>query len=694
MSIEHQQRALGDLISEAERGTLLLPNFQRDFVWKADEARMLAASLLINIPCGSLLISKGQRKDFAARQVGKRASQSSTAETPTDFLLDGQQRLSVVRCLFSDPFYQDWVQEWDSTFRSLAVRWAVRVRFSGTDPDLFGLSDLKFTGLPPEPDLLTDALISYSVTKTKGFDNWWHPAFMASSSPAERDVKITEGAVADGVAPMWLLTSDESAVLVQALRDIAEQRRRHLFAQYKDGTLDEERFADLLRHGETWSGVSRDDVDERLRDRRSEWVQAVAAFLRDVRSFRFSTIELTSDELPKAIAIYEAINRGGSPLTPFDLVTARFASSGSTGEALQEQLREEIESWDPEIPVHLSTDTVTTAWSPADRVSLINGELTTPFKNQFLQILAINPLAQNPVGRALKVDEIKQQRVLRLSSEQIESGWRHSTRSVIQAWRFLQLRCGIKDEGSLRNKLLILPIAYVLGAQESGEPEASTLNKIEYWYWASVLTDTYTRSQNELAVHDAAALGDWVYGAISNPFKARGDQILAVDGYSSRATLLRQDDERVGADADLYLLQLVLALGGRDILEDRRLSAHQDDLHDHHLIPLGTATTVGQSSSEIRRSKDDETARLLNSPLNRAYILGETNLKIGSRALAQYMNGISDQVKSSLYFSANDSFLQPGGGGDFLAWARGVLGYRFDAIRTAAINRMSALVHS
>lgn len=79
MSVEYASRTLAQLVVEADDGQILLPNFQRQFVWSADAHRSLAASVLINIPCGSLLLVKGKTDDFSSRRVGFNHS-----DTPPD----------------------------------------------------------------------------------------------------------------------------------------------------------------------------------------------------------------------------------------------------------------------------------------------------------------------------------------------------------------------------------------------------------------------------------------------------------------------------------------------------------------------------------------------------------------------------------------------------------------------------------
>lgn len=662
MSIEHATRTLATLITESNSGQVLLPNFQRSYVWKPDDHRSLAASILLGVPCGSLLMVSGKSTDFASRKVGLTHSETAGKEFNCDFLLDGQQRASTIRSIFSDTFQTEWIAAWGATFTALKNRWSIRIVPSVDDPDLFGYTALRFVGLQPEPDLIADALVQHNIYKTKGLESWFHPAFQSNLGKKERHLAIGVGAAADGVAPLWEVTesgADDDGPIKIALQRIADDRRDELFAAYKDDALDPVEFSDLLRAGETWLDLTEDKVRDRLGDRRAEWIQKVLKVITDPNVFKLGTIELTQDELPKAIAIFEAINRGGTPLTPFDLVAARYAR-GQSASSLPEMIQGCIEKYDDAVPEALS-GTADRKWSASGRVALVDDSLTTAFKTQFLQVLVmLRRLATDP-DVEFSVDDIKAQKVLNLSATEIDAGWETATNAVLAAWRFLQIRCGVKDEGSLRNKLLILPLAMVL---RNADVTASTYNKAEYWYWTSVLSDTYTARQNENSVTDTNLLLGWIEDNNKRPFASREERVLNDEGYSNKDTLLRKgDDERVGTDVGLYLLQLTLALGGQDIELKRKLNADTDQLQDHHLVPLGTATTIGQSTKSIRQGKTG-IANLLNSPLNRVYQSAATNQNIGTKSIAQYMKGLPASVKSSLFLSVDDEqFLQAQGDG-------------------------------
>lgn len=689
MSIDHSTRTLATLISDSNNAQLLLPNFQRSYVWKADDAKSLAASILLGVPCGSLLLVSGRNTDFASRKVGLIHSEVGSHEYACSFLLDGQQRASTIRALFSDVFEGDWDAAWQETFSALKNRWSVRIIPGDDDPDLFGYKTLRFNGLQPEPDLIADALVQHSIYKTKDTASWFHPGHQVNLGKKERHLTIGMGAASQGLLPLWEVTGSgktEDGPIKVALKRIADDRREELFAAFKDDTLDKEAFADLVRAGETWETLSEEKVRDRLTDRRADWIQSVLKVITDASDFRLGTIELTQDELPKAIAIFEAINRGGSPLTPFDLVTARYAR-GQAANSLPEMIQARVEAYDEAVPESLS-GSADRKWSASGRVALVGDTLTTAFKSQFLQVLVmLRRLAEQP-DHEFSVDDIKAQRVLALSAADIDAGWLEATNAILAAWRFLQIRCGVKDEGSLRNKLLILPIALALREDNVSK---SVYDRVEYWYWTSVLTATYTTRQNENSVTDTNYLLSWIKHPDKNPFASREERVLNDAIYSDKESLLRRgEEERVGTDVGLYLLQLTLALGGQDIALQRKLNADTDDLQDHHLIPLGTATTVGQSTKAIRKGKD-KLAELLNSPLNRVYQSSATNQAIGAKSISQYMKDLPMAVRSSLYLPVDDGQFLQAPEEAFQKHVQTLLETRFVNLAGAIINRLSAL---
>ena len=681
MALEYGSRALAEIVRQAEDGEVLLPNFQRGFVWNQDAQAAIASSVLLQIPAGSLLLIRGEQTDYECRGIGSTKRYDNVSESAScEFLLDGQQRLTTLRQVFSDPFAKDWQDVHRATYNSLRVRWSLQLVPEDSDDDLFGHGPLKFTGLAVEPDLIRDALNRHPIWLTKGQDKWYHPSFKKEAASRARALAIGQAAADEGAVPLWEVVGGDVATAEVAVKRISRGQFDRLKAELEDGTLDEQMRQELADESGFGQLATSEQLIEQLRDRRAEWETAVMTVIRGVREYRLSTIVLTKDELSKAIVIFEAINRGGSPLTPFDLIAARFAKAGSKNEALPALISAQLDGFTQDIPASL--ETTTDQWVALRGVMRVDDELTTIFKTHFLQVLS-----SLKHGAPTTVEHLKQTTFLQLSPDEIRMNWAAATDAVAAAWRFLQIRCGVPKEGALRNKLVVLPIAVSLKSVEN--PDAAVYAKIEYWYWCSVLTSNYTQRQNERSVEDINQLRRWVTGEIANPFRSLKERVLADPQYSDVDTLLRSGDDTISSDVGLYLLQLVTSLGGQDPIRGKRIKVWIDDIEDHHLIPLGSVATVGESTKAIRRGEKEE-HRILNSPLNRAYILKESNRAIAAKSLSQYMSGVPKSVKASLFFTGDTSFV-PTEGRSSTEHARAVLASRFHSIRTAVVNHLSRL---
>lgn len=78
---------LSTLLDQIDNGTVLLPEFQRGYVWNRDQVRGLLRSMYLGHPVGSLLLWETSAEDTAVR--------GGSARSGTHLLLlDGQQRIT------------------------------------------------------------------------------------------------------------------------------------------------------------------------------------------------------------------------------------------------------------------------------------------------------------------------------------------------------------------------------------------------------------------------------------------------------------------------------------------------------------------------------------------------------------------------------------------------------------------------
>jgi hypothetical protein len=85
-----------ELASRILTGDILLPKFQRDFVWSKEQILELWDSISKNYPVGSVLLWRSREELKAERSIADLKIAQTKEDYPVNYLLDGQQRLSSV----------------------------------------------------------------------------------------------------------------------------------------------------------------------------------------------------------------------------------------------------------------------------------------------------------------------------------------------------------------------------------------------------------------------------------------------------------------------------------------------------------------------------------------------------------------------------------------------------------------------
>lgn len=99
---------VGKLVEEIAEGKIVLPDFQRDFVWDPDHVRELVVSVLGDYFIGSMLMLEDFRKDdcpFALRMIYgvKDVNKFAEVRPVVNVILDGQQRATALFYALKQP---------------------------------------------------------------------------------------------------------------------------------------------------------------------------------------------------------------------------------------------------------------------------------------------------------------------------------------------------------------------------------------------------------------------------------------------------------------------------------------------------------------------------------------------------------------------------------------------------------------
>lgn len=88
------------LLSRIEEGDIIIPAFQRGFVWDQEQAMELLDSIYNNYPIGSILLWNSFERLKSTRNIGGFLIPDRDPQLPVNYVLDGQQRLTVIYAVF------------------------------------------------------------------------------------------------------------------------------------------------------------------------------------------------------------------------------------------------------------------------------------------------------------------------------------------------------------------------------------------------------------------------------------------------------------------------------------------------------------------------------------------------------------------------------------------------------------------
>lgn len=667
---------LDSILKMEDEGGLFLPNFQRQFRWERGRQEKLLASYIVGIPVGGILLLEGQGDEFASRKLCYREENRAEPDEDCIYLLDGQQRISTLKSVFFD-FFRDpdnWKEEWDNLYPKLRNRWFLNLKADDEELDIFGLNNLTFDKDSihrRDASDMENHIVCQRILINEG-GMWYNPQFINSEIPDLKENRnmvlqyIAEEAASDNWVPLFSIRSEDPVPLHESVVEIiAERRVRELKAKVSDGAAS---IVELLKAVEpSIEGYvdSEPDRVEKAWDRLAKrWITSIQSMLEGLISNKVPRIKLERNEIDRAVSIFDNMNKGGTPLSTFDLVVARAAQERPLDESLTDRINSLLER-DFVLPESLTHDLIEapSSWA-AENAGVLNDDTppTTATRKQFLNILSLltNGLGNDLSG--LKVIHIKKKEHLGLSSEEINRKADDAVIALQRAIAFIQMRCGVISINDVSYDLTILPIAYCLFDDRFWNSKSS-LDKIEYWYWSSILSGHYREKQNPRCIEDTKILFKWLSDGGGDPFEDRFNRVLEAGGYSDKRMLLRKiaQPEQYGVPGAVKetILQYVLSRQPHDFLpKDEfptpvRLSSWNFAISSklenangevlemkkeaHHICPVADATKIGETAKSVRGSKE----HVLNSPVNLTYISSEANRRIRDKHPSEYIDYIS-----------------------------------------------------
>lgn len=659
-------KKLREIFQEEVEGKIVLPNFQREFVWEAKQQKELLATFLVELPISSILLLKGSPKDFNYRRLCY-SNEVENAKEECFYLLDGQQRMSTLKAIFTDLFKENWEKEFSNIYGKIKHRWFLKVDTDDAEnEDIFGYKNLNFSHENLRnytPSEVIDFIQEYKINKTTNTNNWYHPKYPFTKH--DEKGKLTEFSrlcSTEKLIPLFGLNEGKE-LQSKVIERISNKRGEEILEEI-DELSGEEKKEKIKYYFESLAlEVEDDEILEEYEKEKvllksslaAEWKSKISCFLEKLMEQEISVIEIEKNEIGRGIAIFETINKGGTPLDNYDLIVAK-AARDSKLESLTQRIKKIVEEG---IVLSKGIHNGDKLWNGI-KFGVIEKqeELNKRFKNQYLNLLSIFSHIKDPMD--LKLEHIKRNKIFEMTTEQINELTPKVILALMRTLAFANYKLGITKISNISFELSLLPMAYIF-ADDNNWNNKEVLNKVEYWYWTSIFIGRFREKQNIRAVEDLKTLHKWINlndtedSKVIELLEENIKKVLNVREYSDLETLL--DDSKTPTPVVKGVLSYVLSLEPYDLLpgkHDRKLRTYEItensvELEDHHLIPLGSGVSYGELTSKIRNEKSN----ILNSVLNRALISKEANKKIRDIGFERYMNEVQEMCRIGQMINKN-----------------------------------------
>lgn len=260
---------LSGLLKGIDERKVVLPNFQRPWVWEPPMVRELLISVAYRYPAGSLLTMPVSTGTFALRAF-EGAGDIPANEKPGLMVLDGQQRLTS---LYQAVFRQDGVH-----YNGRKYFFYLHVPTLLSDLDGIEVGDPYF-----------DEALFYVMEDKKG------RKIRYDGLRELYDISSREDELKHGAMPLWVINNTD------------EQHR------WRDDFL-------FMRS---------EDSMAKYREMLAQWERLVKPWSDRIKNYPFPVVELRPDMPLGAIChIFEKVNSTGKPLDVFDLCTAILWAQG------------------------------------------------------------------------------------------------------------------------------------------------------------------------------------------------------------------------------------------------------------------------------------------------------------------------------------------------------------------------------
>lgn len=684
---------LNEIVGMIRENKLLLPDFQRGFVWDLEMQKGLVASVLAKMPLGSILELEAKADDYGCRILGRKDDVLlEDKQKEVLVLLDGQQRLTSLINAFSNLIYYDYenppklIRDYRTLLSpKLSHRFFLRIPavWKGTKEkgakDWFGLKELKMNIGSSEKDI--------PPFLTKDILEWIHTEKITKKSTepyaphSDRPQEIVKYCKKENEywIPLYLLIEEKenSDINRNRLQDILDDIvddtvKYYVREEYRKISGRQEKIHYIEQHLATdhiKDVIESEDMEETFQSEwiskgKRSWSERMVAYLKGcIERMDMHEIGVEQSQRERAIDIYENLNLGGVTLSTFELILAKaakkkFTDSGNLYDAVVELIQSPMEYEEKLLAETITKKhfkilieeqkeyAVLEAFGCYDEKKNI---LNKKFTEVFLNVLTLISRVPDYDPEKIEGSLIKRGTTLKLDENNIWGNYEKVCKGIARACFFLQARCGIRKIGGLNYNLMLVLLAYLLAEDKYCENE-EIVKQLEVWYWLSIFSGRYDKDQSENIISDIRNFLVSIQKKDNYKWmKGWEKTFFNMPGFSDKETLLMKGDEPPKKVIKDTICQFYLSVTYPDIMNNeitiQPFWISGQKLEEHHIVPIGSMkSTYKKCAEEIRKNKKS----VVNSPLNYVYITEESNKKISSRLLRDYIDEATDGSKHKL----------------------------------------------
>ena len=693
---------LQEIIGDIEKNKILLPDFQRKFVWtEEDRQRKIVASILTKMPIGSILLLESDPSDYSSKIIGCKTINSTDVDGNVEFLLDGQQRITVLTNVFSNVIHNNCEKVSDLVSPTLKRRFFLRIpkwKRCREENDLFGVKNLNFPYKDPDstdPDFLSGDIMPFIIFMTfnSGDSSPYNPQNDLSTDLDDFCFNYEDGYL----LPLFLMTPSSEANSSQVKlrlntirKNISEKIREEIEDHFESLQDDKEKDVFIneifIDDPKSCTAILQDYnlLSGKLADKAEVWEGELKEYLDScVKNVTLNKITVSAEKRARAIDIYENLNIGGVCLNIFDLIMAKVAKVDNKPyyERLIADIKAEKEYSKDVVPQDVL------ACMKYEKVVDVNGvktridadmiddkhynasvatkcyndeknEISQKFIDAFLNTMSLYSYNKVYKPDDYKVELIKRNKILDITPEAIHENTEIICTAIDRALFFFQTRCGIRSINELNYSLMLSLVATVF-TNDNWYLDVKVHKKLEAWYWCSLFSGSYDRDQNSVFIQDLQSVMDMLTNTGSTDWISRNvDYIFDAQNFSDQQLVLMEKTQEERCPKRIlryFVCQYLLSKTYSDMFNSQEIisvfSKLANTLEAHHIIPLGSVKNINESTAALRN--DDK--NICNSPLNFVYITKDSNDAISDDPLDIYITKITDEAKSGLSIQSYSS---------------------------------------